>query len=66
MTPDKPKRLTWRRKRWCAEFGCGDSYSRKLEREGVIKTLRLGNKMTLIVTPPAEALATLAQRVEAA
>jgi hypothetical protein len=66
MTPDKQTKLTWRRKAWCDEFGCGLSYSYKLEREGVIKTVRLGPKMTLIRTPPAEALMALAARNQAA
>jgi hypothetical protein len=64
-TRDKPKVLTRRRKAWCAEFGCGPTYSHKLEKEGVIKTVKVGKKMTLIITSPEEALATLAAREQA-
>jgi hypothetical protein len=66
MTPDKQTKVGWRREDWCNDFGCRPTYSRKLEKEGVIKTLQLGPKMTIITTSPAEALATLAQRAEAA
>jgi len=62
MTPNKQTKLTWRRNDWCDEFGCGLSYSYKLEKEGVIKTVKLSPKMTRITTPPAEALERLAQR----
>lgn len=62
MNHEKQTKAAWRRKTWCDEFGCGLSYSYKLEKEGVIETQRLGPKMTLIKTSPTEALAKLAQR----
>lgn len=66
MNPDKQTKAGWRRKAWCDDFGCGLSFSHKLEKEGIIETQRVGPKMTIIKTSPAEALAKLAERDKAA
>lgn len=64
-TENNPTKTAWRRREFRDEFPCGETYLRKLEEDGVVETIQVGPKMTLIVTSPSEARERAAQRYAA-
>jgi hypothetical protein len=64
-TDSKPTKTAWRRREFCEGYPCGDSYARDLEKDGLIETLQVSPKMTLILTSPEEARKRAAERYAA-
>jgi len=54
-------KVGWPTDEWCSDTGIGRSTSYTLEAEGKIKAVRVG-KRRIIITPPREFLASLAEQ----
>lgn len=61
----QPTKAGWRIDEWCADSGCKRSFVYELIKEKKIESVKLGG-MRVIITPPRELLARLAEQQAAA
>ena len=61
---NRSSKAGWRIDEWCADTGCKRSYVYELIKENKIASVKLGG-MRVIITPPSELLASLAEQQKA-